>query len=215
VEDFVAWDEIDPMHFESTYWVVPDDSKGAKQAYALLRDAMAQAAKVAVGRFVMRTKEHLVVLRPVEGAIALHGMLFPDEVVPPKKVEGLPVRVEAADGQVEMAQKLIDSLTVDWDPNRYRDTHRAAVENIIARKAKGEEIVVEPQANPTEPMSDLMAALEASLAGSSRWSRSAGSSGSGGRRRPRRAAASRKRSSPAAAGDRSSGKRRTSRNRKS
>jgi DNA end-binding protein Ku len=144
LEDFVPWQDIDPMFFQSTYWVVPTDDKGAKKAYMLLVEAMEDSGRVAIGRYVMRTKEHLVTLRPTgQGSIALHGMLFPDEVVPTKAVDGLPVRAQVDAREVRMARQIIESLSVEWDPKRYKDTHRKALLAMIERKADGEEITVE------------------------------------------------------------------------
>ena len=164
LEDFVPWADIDPMFFESTYWVVPTDEKGAKKAYVLLREAMDAAGRVAIGRYVMRTKEHLVTLRPTDGAIALHGMLFPDEVVPgsPRRRAARAGRRRRPRGQ-KMARQLIESLAVDWDPKRYKDRHRTALLAMIERKAAGKEVVVEAPAPQAEKVADLMAALEASV----------------------------------------------------
>jgi DNA end-binding protein Ku len=162
VEDFVALEEVDPLQFVNTYWVAPQDTKGASKAYALLRDAMDKKERVAVGRFVMRTKEHLVLVRPVDKALALHTMLFPDEIVAASDIDGLPVRAKPDSREVKMAEQLIDSLTVEWDPKKYRDTYREKLLGIIKRKAKGEEIVTEPREERAEVV-DLMAALEASI----------------------------------------------------
>jgi DNA end-binding protein Ku len=162
IEDFVALEEVDPVQFTSTYWISPQDTKGASKAYALLRDAMGKKKRVAVGRFVLRTKEHLVLIRPVNGALALHTMLFPDEIIAANEVEGLPVRVKADPREVKMAEQLIDSLTVKWDPKQYRDTYREKLLDVIKRKAKGEEIVTEPRERRADVV-DLMAALEASI----------------------------------------------------
>ena len=162
IEDFVALDEVDPLQFVNTYWVSPQDSKGASKAYALLRDAMEKKGRVAIGRFVMRTKEHLVMVRPVDKALALHTMLFPDEIVAVSDVDGMPVRAKPDAREVKMAEQLIDSLTVEWNPTKYRDSYREKLLDIIKRKAKGEEIVTEPREERAEVV-DLMAALEASI----------------------------------------------------
>lgn len=172
VEDFVDLDEIDPLQYVATYWVAPDGTKGASKAYALLRDAMEKKQRVAVARFVLRTKEHLVVVRPVKGALALHTMLFPDEIVDASDVDGLPVRAKADGREMKMAEQLIESLTVKWDPKKYRDTYREKLLDVIERKAKGEEIVTQPREDRADVV-DLMAALEASIeASKSRRTRS-------------------------------------------
>ena len=162
VEDFVELDDVDPMHFANSYWIAPQDTKGAAKAYALLRDAMNKKHRVAVARFVLRTKEHLVVMRPVNGALVLHTMLFPDEIIAANEVDGLPVRVKPEPREVKMAEQLIDSLTVKWNPKKYRDTYRDKLLDVIKRKAKGEEIVTEPREKKADVV-DLMAALEASI----------------------------------------------------
>lgn len=163
VEDFVKLDEIDPLQFERSYWLTPADQEGAKRSYALLRTAMERTGRVAIGRFVMRSRERLVAVRPLQGALALHTMLFGDELVKASKVEGLPVRVKAGDREVAAAEKLIDSLAADWDPSAYRDRHRDRVRKVIDQKAKGEEIVIEASPEPAAVL-DLMAALEQSVA---------------------------------------------------
>jgi len=163
IEDFVALAEIDPLQFDRGYWVVPQDQEGAKKAYALLRTAMEKKDRVAIGRFVLRTKEHLVALRPLQGALSLHTMRFADELVPASKVDGLPVRTKAPAKELATAEKLIESLTVKWDPGAYRDRHRAKVKKLIEKKSKGQEITVEP-VEEKPAVIDLMAALEESVA---------------------------------------------------
>ncbi|HEX2381010.1 MAG TPA: Ku protein [Acidimicrobiales bacterium] len=163
VEDFVSLHDVDPLQYVNTYWVAPDGAKGAPKAYALLRDAMDRTDRVAIARFVLRTKEHLVMLRPVDNALALHTMLYPDEIVASSDVDGLPVRVKADARELKMASQLVESLTVEWDPKRYKDTYRERLLDVIKRKAKGEEIVTEPQHEKSADVVDLMAALEASI----------------------------------------------------
>jgi DNA end-binding protein Ku len=194
VEDFVPWDEIDPMHFDSTYWVAPDGSKGAAKSYALLHDAMESSGRVGIGRFVMRTREHLVTLRPTEGAIALHGMHFPDEIISANEVAGLPLRGKATPREVKIAQQLIDSLSVGWDPKRYKDTYRKAVLAMIKRKSEGKDVVAPEKAPEPEAFDDLMAALEASVK-ESKSRRSTGTRRKTRKSTPRPRKAAKKRSS--------------------
>lgn len=162
IDAFVPLADIDPLQFDRSYWVVPDDQDGAKKAYALLRTAMEKQDQVAIGRFVLRTREHLVALRPLQGGLALHTLRFVDELVPATKVDGLPVRSKASAKELAAAERLIDSLSTRWDPDAYKDRHRSRVRKIIDRKAKGEEITVEPPPERAEVV-DLMAALEASV----------------------------------------------------
>lgn len=164
VEDFVPLAEVDPLHYVTSYWVAPTDNKGAAKAYALLRDAMESTDRIAIGRFVLRTKEHLVALRPMGSAIALLTMHFPDELVPATATDGLPVRQKASARELEMAKQLVESLSVDWKPSRYRDTHRRQLLSLIRKKEKGEEITIPETAEPAADVVDLMEALEASLA---------------------------------------------------
>jgi len=175
VEDFVSLHDVDPLQYLSTYWVAPDGGKGAPKAYALLRDAMDRTERVAIGRFVLRTKEHLVMLRPVDKTLALHTMLYPDEIVASSDVDGLPVRVKADARELKMASQLVESLTVEWNPKRYKDTYRESLLDVIKRKAKGEEIVTEPAHEQAAEVVDLMAALEASIEGTRKRDRREGS----------------------------------------
>ena len=162
IEDFVGLDEIDPLFFDSSYYVVPDE-RGAKP-YRLLFEAMRDANKVGIARVVMRTKQYLVAVRPVGEALVMTTMNFADEVVPQEELDGLPGDSEgASERELRMAQQLIDSLTTDFDAEAYHDTYRQEVLDLIERKAQGEEIVAQPTADKPAPVIDLMAALEASL----------------------------------------------------
>jgi len=162
LEDFVELDEIDPVFFDRPYYVVPQES-GTK-AYRLLVEAMEKSKKVGVARFVMRNKEYLCALRPVEGALVLETMHFNDEVVPLSDVD-VPVRSKVDDREIKMATQLIDSLTTKFKPEKYRDTYRDAVMEIIEKKAEGEDVVAPPPVEEKKGrVTNLMAALEASLA---------------------------------------------------
>jgi DNA end-binding protein Ku len=163
IEDFVDLDEIDPLYFDSNYYLVPDD-RGEK-AYRLLLESMRDSAKVGIARVVMRTKQYLVAVRPVGDALVMTTMNFADEVVSQKELEGLPTSKQgASDRELRMAQQLIDSLATDWEPSQYKDTYRERVLDLIEQKAEGKEIVTQPEAERPAPVVDLMAALEASLA---------------------------------------------------
>src|SRR5919198_897287 len=165
IEDFVDLDEIDPVYYDHPYYLVPD--KGATKAYGLLLGAMKEAGKVAIARVVIRSKEQLVAIRPGEGdVLMMETMLFHDEVVPSDDLDELPSAKElkASDRELKMAQQLIDSLSSEFDPSRYRDEYRDKVLDLIERKASGEEIAVQPEAPQPARVPDLMAALEASLA---------------------------------------------------
>jgi DNA end-binding protein Ku len=164
IEDFVDLDEIDPVYYDHPYYLVPD--KGATKAYGLLLGAMEQAGKVAIARVVIRSKEQLVAIRPSGDVLMMETMLFHDEVVPSDEIDELPESQElkASDRELKMAQQLIDSLSSEFEPERYRDEYREKVLELIERKASGEEIAVQPEAPQPARVPDLMAALEASLA---------------------------------------------------
>jgi DNA end-binding protein Ku len=165
IEDFVDLADIDPVYYDHPYYLVPD--KGAAKAYGLLLDAMRDAGKVAIARVVLRSKEQLVAIRPAPGdVLMMETMVFADEVVPPDAIEDLPEEGElkTSDRELRMARQLIDSLSTDFEPERYHDEYREKVLDLIERKASGEEIAVQPEAPQPERVPDLMAALEASLA---------------------------------------------------
>jgi DNA end-binding protein Ku len=165
VQDFVEISEIDPIYFDSPYYLGPAD--GAEKAYSLLAQAMEQSGKVAIARFVFRNKEHLAAIRPGDGVLTLTTMRFADEVVPPDELDDvLPSeKPKINKREVEMAEQLIDSLTRDFDPTLYRDEYREELLAMIERKAAGEDVVAAPQEDrePTKAP-DLMAALEQSIA---------------------------------------------------
>jgi DNA end-binding protein Ku len=164
IEDFVEIEEIDPVYYDHPYWLAPD--KGASKAYALLVQAMKESGKVAVAKVVLRNKEHLVALRPSGDALMMETMVFHDEVVPSDDIDELEAAREqqANDREVAMAKQLIDSLTSEFEPGRYRDEYREKVLDLVERKAEGQEIAIQPEAPQEAKVPDLMAALEASLA---------------------------------------------------
>ena len=165
VKDFVDLDEIDPIYFDSPYYLGPAD--GAERAYSLLARAMEGSGKVAIARFVFRNKEHLAAIRPTDGVLTLTTMRFADEVVPPDELEDvLPAETpKVAKREVEMAEQLIESLTRGFDPAAYRDEYREQLLAMIERKAAGEEIVAAPaEEREATKAPDLMAALEESIA---------------------------------------------------
>ncbi len=165
VQDFVDITEIDPIYFDSPYYLGPAD--GAERAYSLLASAMEGSGKVAIARFVFRNKEHLAALRTDGGVLTLTTMRFADEVVPPAELEDvLPAeKPKVAKKEVEMAERLIDSLTSKFEPTAYRDEYREELLALIERKAEGKEILAPETAEPEATKApDLMAALEESIA---------------------------------------------------
>ncbi len=165
VQDFVDITEIDPIYFDSPYYLGPAD--GAERAYSLLASAMEGSGKVAIARFVFRNKEHLAALRTDGGVLTLTTMRFADEVVPPAELEDvLPAeKSKVAKKEIEMAERLIDSLTSKFEPTAYRDEYREELLALIERKAEGKEILAPETAEPEATKApDLMAALEESIA---------------------------------------------------
>jgi DNA end-binding protein Ku len=165
VLDFVDLEQIDPIYFDSPYYLGP--AAGAEKAYSLLAKAMQASGKVAIARFVFRNREHLAAIRPSDDVLTLTTMRFADEVVTPGELEEvLPEKVpKVAKKEQEMAEQLIASLSTDFDPSAYRDEYREQLMSLIERKAEGKEVVTpeseEPQATKAP---DLMAALEQSIA---------------------------------------------------
>jgi len=165
VQDFVDIEEIDPMYFDSPYYLGP--AAGAEKAYSLLAAAMESSGKAAIARFVFRNKEHLAALRASDGVLTLTTMRFHDEVVAPAELEdALPgKKPKVARREQEMAEQLIDSLSTRFKPDAYRDEYREELLALIERKAEGKEIVAaEAEAPKATKAPDLMAALEESIA---------------------------------------------------
>jgi DNA end-binding protein Ku len=162
ISDFVDLDSIDPVYYRSAYFLGPQ-GEGARKAFALLRQVLADANKVAVATLVMRNKEYLVTIRPDADALVLQTMYFSDEVRDPaEELPNLPGAEEFSDREIAMARLLIDSMAVEWSADRYQDSHRQRVEALVEQKLRGDEIVAETP--PPQPkVVDLMAALQASV----------------------------------------------------
>jgi DNA end-binding protein Ku len=184
IEEFVDLVDIDPVYFEHSYYLVPDDR--AEKAYALLVEAMAASGKVAIGRFVLRTKQYLVTLRPKDGVLVLSTMLFADEVIDLGELD-VPTTeaTKPSERELGMAQQLVESLSAEFDPTKYHDTYRERVLELIEKKAEGQEIAAVPEPAAAAPVVDLMAALEASLAAAR-----AGKDSEEGKKKPARRRAS-------------------------
>jgi DNA end-binding protein Ku len=164
LEEFVALRDIDPVSFDRTYFAAPQPNTGAEKPYALLLHAMEEAGRIGIGRFVLRTKEHLVALRPAEGVLALETLFYQDEVRPLTEIPGVPVNAKTTDREEKLALQLIETLTGEWSPERYRDPFRERVLELIERKA-GTALTVErePAEVATSRVSDLMEALKQSV----------------------------------------------------
>jgi len=162
ISDFVDLDAIDPVYYRSAYYLAPQ-GEGARKAFALLRQVLADANKVAVATLVMRNKEYLVTIRPDDEALVLQTMYFSDEVRDPaEELPNLPIAEEFSEREIAMARMLIDSMATEWSADRYQDSHRQRVEALVEQKLRGDEIIAEAPA-PKPKVVDLMAALQASV----------------------------------------------------
>jgi len=163
IEDFVDLDDIDPLYFEQPYYLTPDPT--ALKPYQLLVEAMTELRKVAIGRVVMRSKESLVAIRPLDDVLCLETMRYADEVLPRSGLLGEDMTAaEPSERELAMARQLVEALSGHFEPEQYHDQYREQLRELIDRKAAGEEIVAEPAAEEPGAVLDLMAALEASLA---------------------------------------------------
>jgi DNA end-binding protein Ku len=164
IEDFVDLQQIDPIFYDHPYYLAP--GPGGAKPYRLLLEAMEETNKVAIARVVIRSKENLVAIRPMGDVLEMATMLFPDEIVDPRRIDDIPDGddVKASGRELDIAKQLVESLAGDFQPDKYHDTYREEVLALIDRKAAGEEIAIQPpQEDVTAPVPDLMSALKASL----------------------------------------------------
>jgi DNA end-binding protein Ku len=165
IEAFVDLADVDPIYFDHPYILMPSgDSEGTQRAYRLLLEVMAKSERAALGRFVMRTKEYLVLIRERDGRLGLTTLRFHDEVRPTK---GLPTpgkKAKPSKPQVDQAVALIEALACDWDPSRYKDRYEQRLKRVIKRKQKGQTVKTPEREDDSSPVPDLMAALEKTLA---------------------------------------------------
>lgn len=163
IDEFIDLSEIDPIFYDSAYYLAPD--KAAKP-YALLAKAMEETHKVGIAHFVMRTKQYLAAIRPKDGKLMLSTMVYADEVNEPLEIPELAdlESIELPEKELAMAHQLIESLVAEFEPEKFQDTYREAVLELIEKKAAGEEIIAPALAAEPDKVVDLMAALEASVA---------------------------------------------------
>jgi DNA end-binding protein Ku len=160
VEEFVPADEIDPLFYDRGYYVGP--APDGEAGYRLLHDALARTSRAGIAHFVFRDRERLAALRPHDGILLLHTLRFADELARLDELAPDDAGRAPTPKEIKMAEQLVETLHVDFDPGDYRDEHRAAVMKLIEAKAAGEEIQV-PQVQEPEVADDLAAALQASL----------------------------------------------------
>jgi DNA end-binding protein Ku len=165
LEEFVELDQVDPIYFDGAFHVAP--GPGAAKPYRLLVEALDRSGKVAVARFVMRSRQYVALMRPVGGRLLLSMMVYDDELNPASEIPEFDdvVDIEVSDRERAMAEQLIESLTGEFEPERYHDTYRSDVMGLIEAKASGATPALEgPSAPDEDVVVDLMAALEASVA---------------------------------------------------
>jgi DNA end-binding protein Ku len=159
IEEFVDLAEIDPVYFEKSYYVAPQWNSGAEKPYALLLKAMQAAGMVGIGRFVLRTKPHLVAIRPLEKVLGLETLFFGDEVRRPEELARLP-QTAVSDRELKMAQQLIGTLATEWVPEKHADEYREGLLELLRAKPATERA---PDVEVSAPVADLMAVLKASV----------------------------------------------------
>jgi DNA end-binding protein Ku len=159
--DFIKMEEIDPIYFNRSYYMSPNES-GLK-AYGLLRKALIESNKVGLAKIVMRSKEQLAVLRVFENTLVMETIHYPDEVRKPADVPNVPLENEVTQKEIDTAIMLIDQLTTVFDPEKYTDEYRTQLMNLIESKRTGKELVTPKAKERTTNVTDLMAALQASI----------------------------------------------------
>jgi DNA end-binding protein Ku len=161
IEDFVDIADVDPIYYETAYYLAPE--RGAAKPYGLLVAAMQESGKAAIARFVLRTKQHLVLMRPFEHGISMSTLFYADEVMSIEEVPGIPKEANPSRQELEMAIRLIESMSNQFDPEQYEDTYRERVVEMLKQKAKGKAITAPKQKEEPARVIDLVSALQASL----------------------------------------------------
>jgi len=190
ISDFVELAEIDPIQFRQSYYLAPR-GKGTERAYRLLHATLRTTARVGIASMVLRDKEHLVAVRSGDDALIVETMYFADEIRNPREeISDLPANGEFQGRELDVAVQLVEALSTAWEPERYQNTYRQRVLDMIAEKREGH-VVVRDTEVPTSNVIDLMAALEASVAESRDGAAAPGAAESSSTKRTRPAAAKR------------------------
>lgn len=166
IQDFVDLGEIEPVYYGDSYYLAPDHRAG--KAFRLLHDAMARSKKVGIATFVMRQKQHLAAIRPVDQIMMLATMHYADEIVPASELEEAGGEAKLDKRELEMANRLIETLSGPFDPSKYRDDYREEVMKLIESKAEGGEVYIPPPHEEPAKVRTLVRALEESLAAATR-----------------------------------------------
>jgi DNA end-binding protein Ku len=166
IEQFVDLADVDPIYFDHPYFLVPaGEDDGSKRAYRLLSEVMSRTERAALGRFVMRAKEYLALVRERDGALTLTTMLFADEIRDTKGIDTAQQKTsKPKPAELKAAVAVIEALSCEWDPDSYKDRYRARLKKVVDRKRKGETIKIPDAADDVDAPADLMDALERTLA---------------------------------------------------
>jgi DNA end-binding protein Ku len=159
--EFVKAEDVDPVYFESSYYLMPEEA--GKRPYALLVKALEETEYVAIAKLTMHNREYTVFLRPTNGGMMLHTMYYSEEV---REVEGFgdASKVELKDAEVKIAHQLIEALAADWEPEKYKDTFEENLKKLIQARIEGRDVTAVEKPKKPAPVVDLMAALKQSLA---------------------------------------------------
>jgi DNA end-binding protein Ku len=163
IVSFIDIEEVDPVYYDRTYYVAPQEA--ANKPYTLLLQALKETGKAAVGKLVLSSKEHLVLLRPAGDALAIELLFYPEDVrlSTKEEIEEIVHGTDVADAELDMAKQLVESLSRSFDPDEFENEHKRDLMALIEKKLAGEEITLAPEPERREPVPDLMAALQASL----------------------------------------------------
>ncbi|MBO8177342.1 MAG: Ku protein [Bacillus sp. (in: Bacteria)] len=161
IVEFIEINEIDPIYFDKTYFLSPNE--GGKKAYTLLHQALKDSGKVGIGKIILRSKEKLAVIRPYEKTLLMETIHYPDEIRSANDVPNVPESLELTKKEVDMAKLLIEQLTNPFEPTKYVDEYREQLLQLIENKKTGMEVVAPTAERKEQPITDLMAALQASI----------------------------------------------------
>ncbi|WP_144547200.1 Ku protein [Bacillus sp. X1(2014)] len=161
IVDFVKMDQIDPIYYDRSYYMSP--SEGGGKAYSLLRKALLESQKVGLAKIIIRSKEQLAVIRVYENVLVMETIHYPDEVRKAGDVPSVPAEDKVTERELDTAIMLIDQLTTDFNPEKYTDDYRTALLELIESKRNGQETVSAATKEVASNVTDLMAALQASI----------------------------------------------------
>lgn len=161
IMDFVNLDEIDPIYFEKSYYLSPNE--GGAKSYGLLRSALEDTRKIGIAKMMIRSKEQLAVIRIYENTLVVETIHYPDEVRDVKDVPNVPAETAKAEKELETAKMLIDQMSADFKPEKYQDEYRTALMELIEAKKDGEDVTIAEEKPKPDNVTNLMDALQESL----------------------------------------------------